>query len=86
MNVNTKTNKRWPVSLPNVLRHDADILEQLIDDYDLETIVEALSRIASDKSDHIASSYGDHALAQRWAKSSDRLGMCAMGIGEDLNI
>lgn len=56
------------------LRQDVSELEFLVDRHGLAFVVEQLARIASDKADHIRSSYDDEPLAKSWEQDANELG------------
>jgi hypothetical protein len=45
-------------------------LEKLVDKFDLESVISALSYICSEKSTHIAETWQDVSLAKEWMRCS----------------
>lgn len=49
---------------------EADAVESMIDRYTLSEVVRALSQIASEKEEHVQSTWNDTELAQQWARAA----------------
>jgi hypothetical protein len=52
-------------------------LEDLLDASGLGAVLEALSTICGEKSDHIRASYADEHLARAWAQAASSVAVCA---------
>jgi methionine synthase I (cobalamin-dependent) len=54
-------------------KEDLELLERMVDAYSMQSVVEALSRICSDKSEHIAVNWQDTASAMGWMAQARHL-------------
>jgi hypothetical protein len=52
---------------------DVELLESWIDRGGLVAVIEAVSVIAREKAEHVATTWDDAELARRWARVADRL-------------
>ena len=52
-------------------------LEELIDTYNVETVLDAIAGICGEKADHIRASYDDRALARVWSDAGTRISRLA---------
>lgn len=46
------------------------IVEQLIDEVGLQTVLDAMAIVCNEKSEHIASNWGDKPLAGQWGNTA----------------
>ncbi len=53
-------------------------LEALVDTHGLETLLETLATICSEKSDHVASNWQDATLAGAWMNNAAKLSAVAL--------
>lgn len=66
--------------MKTVQQEDRDTLVRLIDSYDLESIVMALSEIAELKAEHIRSNWQDHSTAGAWSSAGRVLDIASADI------
>ncbi len=57
-------------------KHDA-VIEDIMDEIGINGLFEAIARIASEKQDHVQSTWQDAALARRWGKISGKFSKLA---------
>lgn len=70
--------------MPELSKDATDNLEKIVDHYDLEHIIRALSFICSEKSTHVAETWQDIRLAKVWMNCSIILDAALTKL-EDLN-
>jgi hypothetical protein len=54
-------------------QHDLDILERLVDAFGIAEVLSGLSKVCSDKAEHVAVEWQDTPLAKNWMKLSTKL-------------
>jgi hypothetical protein len=60
---------------PNELSSDLLLLENLIDRYGIDQVLEMISEICGEKAEHIATAWQDAHLAKRWATLEGAVGI-----------
>ena len=59
---------------------DKVILEEMIDKYNMQTVLEVLTDICDEKARHIMESYQDDPLAGYWNRLAGEIGAIAFGL------
>jgi hypothetical protein len=54
-------------------QQDLDILEKLVDAYGIAEVLSGLSKVCSEKAEHVAVEWQDTTLAKNWMKLSTKL-------------